>query len=152
MSKLDRVTRMAQRIALGAFRTTPSDALTYDSHIEPTCTRLDRCVTIATIRLLTLPNTNPVSPLAHRALKRNVKMHRTSLQRIFHSASSFPIPVDLETIKPLPKPPWWSPNLRSYLAPSKKVALEHHANLRMYSCSPPNFWESLPYVNVPRPM
>ena len=128
-SKLDRVTKMAQRIALGAFRTTPSDALTYDSHIEPTRTRLDRRMTIAAIQLLTLPNTNPISPLAHRALKCNVKMHRTALQRIFHSASSFPIPVDLETIKPLPKPPGWSPNLCSHLAPSKKVALEHHANL-----------------------
>ena len=128
-SKLDCVLKIAQCIALGAFRTTPSNALAYDSGIEPTRTRLDHRVTITAIHLLTCPNTNPVAALTHRALKRNVKTHRTSLQRIFHSHMSFPTPADLETIRPLPKPPWWSPKVSSYIAPSKKDALERHANL-----------------------
>ena len=32
------------------------------------------------------------------------------------------------------------------------VTPEALVNYRKYSCSPPNFWESPPYVNVPRPM
>ena len=128
-TKLDRVLRLAQRTTLGAFRTTPSEALTYDSDMEPARTRLDRCVTMSAIRLLTLPDTNPVAPLTRRALRRDVKAHRTAMHSIFHSRTSFNLPSDLETIRPAPKPPWWIPNLTSHIAASKEEATEQFSNL-----------------------
>jgi hypothetical protein len=107
--KLDRVLRMGQRLALGAFRTTPIPALTFDSNLEPAQVWLNRRVTTAAIRLLRLPETNPAAPMARRTLKHDVKAHRTTLHRIFHSPSSFNFPPHIETIRPLPKPPWWTP-------------------------------------------
>jgi ribonuclease HI len=126
--KLDRVLHMAQRTALGAFRTTPIPALSFDSNLEPSRTRLDRHTTTAAIRLLTLPETNPAAPLAKRALKRDVKTHRTSLHQIFHSPSSFNFPRNIEIIRPCPKPPWWTPPFTPHIATSKNEGLSAHAN------------------------
>ena len=128
-NKLDRTLRLAQRTALGAFRTTPGEALMYDSNMEPARTRLDRRVTVTAIRLLTLPDTNPATSFTRRALRRDVKTHRTALHTIFHSRTSFDFPTDLETIRPIPKPPWWLPNVSSHIATSKEEALEQMANL-----------------------
>ena len=121
--KLDKVLHMAQRTALGAFRTTPIPALSYDSNLEPSQTRLDRRVTIAAVRLLTLPATNPAALFAKRALKRNVKAHRTSLHQIFHSPSSFNFPPNIEIIRPSPKLPWETSPFTLRIAASKDEAL-----------------------------
>ena len=47
------------------------------------------------------------------------------------------------------------PQLRTWALKRALQSIEEILNetgKRKYSCSPPNFWESPPYVNVPRPM
>ena len=127
-TKLDRILRQAQRTSLGAFRTTPMDALMYDSDMEPARTRLDRRVTVAAIRLLTLPDPNPAASFTRHALRRDVKAHRTALHTIFHSRTSFDFPHDLETLRPAPKPPWWRPSLTGHIAASKEEAATRYSS------------------------
>ena len=101
----------------------------YNSDMEPAHTVLDRRITVTAIQLLTLPDTNPATSFTHQALQRDVKTHRTALHTVFHSQTSFDFPTDLETIRPIPKPPWWLPNISSHIATSKEEALEQMANL-----------------------
>jgi ribonuclease HI len=129
VSRLDKVQRLAQRIALGAFKTTPAPALAYDSNTEMAGTRLDRKVTLSAIRLLTLPDTNPAAKLTKRAFARDVKHHRSTLHRVFHSPNSFEFPLNIEAITPQPKPPWWKSKFTGYIAADKETAIEHHADI-----------------------
>ena len=129
VSRLNKVQRLAQRIALGAFRTTPGPALAYDSNTEMAGPRLDRKVTLSAIRLLTLPDTNPAVKLTKRALARDVKHHRSTLHRVFHSANSFEFPLNIEAITPQPKPPWWKSKFTGHIAADKETALGNHADI-----------------------
>ena len=61
--RLDKVLRLAQQIALGAFRMTLGPALAYDSNTEMASSRLDHKITLSAIQLLTLPDTNLASKL-----------------------------------------------------------------------------------------
>ena len=72
VSRLNKIQQLAQRIALGALRTTPGTALAYDSNSETVGTCLDRKVTLSAIRLLMLPDTNPAGKLTKHALGREV--------------------------------------------------------------------------------
>jgi ribonuclease HI len=129
LRKLDKIQHMAQRMVLGAFRTTPSSALAFDSNMEPSRTRLDRKVTLSAIRLLTLPGTNPAAQQVHRALSRDVRSHRTSLHKIFHSPTSLAFPRNLETVQPQPTPPWWRSPFTHHITSSKEEAYVAHTKL-----------------------
>ncbi|KAG8951833.1 hypothetical protein FRC04_005525 [Tulasnella sp. 424] len=138
--QLEKVQRMAQRIMLGAFRTSPSDALNFDADLLPTATRLDRTVSLAAARLLSLPETNPARRLTRRCLRRPVKRHASNLHAVFHSSSdtnsprrrtadSFAFPDDMETIRPKAAPPWWETPVDTHIAKDRGTAIEDHANL-----------------------
>ena len=90
LCKLDKIQHMVQCMILGAFCTTPSSTLAFNSNMELSCMQLDCKVTLSAIHLLTLPDTNPTAKQAHRTLSHNVHSHCTSLHKIFQHLSLSP--------------------------------------------------------------
>jgi len=131
VTRLQKIDRLAQRIALGAFRTTPASFLLHDSNSLPTLTRLDGAVTKAAARLLALPDSNPAAVYARKAIKKSPKAHRSPLHHIFHSPTSFQWNKnsEVECINPADvdcSP--WTPRLATiHIAASKEEAIADHA-------------------------
>lgn len=122
---IQRIDNMAQRFALGVFKTHPLVFLKHDTASPPALSRLDARAQKAVARLLSLPNTNPAAILARDALTSPRKAHRACLHHAVHSPaavlSSLPAPIELISfadasfVAPHPR-------IRSLVAHSKEAA------------------------------
>ncbi|KAH8928105.1 ribonuclease H-like protein [Atractiella rhizophila] len=75
------------------------------------------------MRLLTLPDSNPASVLAHTCRLAFVTKFPSPLYKVFHQgALSFP--SDLEILHPLPLPPNFLPSFTTIIPESKESALD----------------------------
>lgn len=97
---IQRIDNIAQRFALGVFRTHPLVFLKHDTASPSAIARLDSRAQKAVARLLTLPDTNPAAVLARAATGETRKAHRSGLHHALHSPSSVlaSLPNQLEII------------------------------------------------------
>ncbi|KAE8180173.1 hypothetical protein CF328_g9253 [Tilletia controversa] len=102
VKKLQGIQNTALRRALGAFRTTPVDALHFDSNLTTIRAHLDVRVSEQAAKLLTGSSTNPTSTAARKALRRPTKRFTTNLALIFRQLVSMGISFEsIEHLSPL---------------------------------------------------
>lgn len=122
---IQRIDNIAQRFALGVFKTHPLVFLKHDTASPSALSRLDARAQKAFARLLSLPDTNPAAALAREALRNPRKTHRACLHLALHhptaTLSTLPAPIELVsfTDSSFAAP---RPRFRSLIAPSKEAA------------------------------
>ncbi|CAD6918385.1 unnamed protein product [Tilletia controversa] len=108
----------ALRRALGGFRTSPADALHFDSGIAPIGAHLDSFVATQAAKLLTGSTFNPAAELARRAFRRPAERYRTPLMRIFCQPFFETVELDaLERVSPFPAEPGWDSGIETVILP-----------------------------------
>jgi ribonuclease HI len=123
-AKIDSVQRIAMKAILGTFRTTATSALQIETSLPPTYLRLRNKVLQSWTRMRTAPETHPINAAIRRASTSQSKTHITPLENL---ARSFPqYAATIETIKPHPFPPWWSPPFTIEVEGNKKTAKAKH--------------------------
>jgi ribonuclease HI len=127
LTSLRTVQRLAMKAITGCFRTTPTDALEYETDLLPPHLRLKCKILQSLTRMQTLPPDHPVkrqlSNITHaRTMPLTFPSTLEHLVRTFPEYATEP----LETIIPYAIPPWWEPSIQVHLEPSKKDAMEHH--------------------------
>ena len=123
-AKIDSAQRTAMKAILGSFRTTATSALQIETSLPPTHLRLRNRVLQSWTRMRTAPETHPINAAIRRAIASRSKSHTTPLENL---ARSFPqYASTIETIKPHPFPPWWTPAFSSEVNGDKKAAKAKH--------------------------
>jgi len=103
LSKLARVQRQGL-LLLGAMNTTPADTLDAHANLLPFHLLLDKVRHRATLRMATLPESNPVCKQLIRACRVHVRHHRASLHRLVAKYRDVK-PERIETIVPCRRKP-----------------------------------------------
>lgn len=95
---IQRIDNIAQRFALGVFKTHPLVFLKHNTASPPSLARLDARAQKAVARLLSLPDKNPAAVIARDALHRPRKAHRSRLHHaLTHPSatlSGLPAPIE----------------------------------------------------------
>lgn len=121
---IQRINNVAQRFALGVFRTHPLIFLKHDTDSPSALARLDAKAQEAIARLLPLPASNPAAALAREALATPRKAHQSKLHHTLHSSSStlssLPAPIETISLGPVRLPP--HPRLTSLIARNRAAA------------------------------
>jgi ribonuclease HI len=124
MLKLETTQRTAMKAILGTFRTTSTSALQIESSLPPTYLRLRNRVLQSWIRMQTAPESHPVNAAIRRATS---SRSQTVITPFEYLAMTFPRHASpLETIKPFPVPPWWSPPFTFEIDVDKESAKARH--------------------------
>jgi len=126
-TELAKVQNMAMKTITGAFRTTPTAALQYETGLLPPELRLQHKILRSFTRMQTLPTSHPLQAWIQKA--RNVQYNSkqryiSNLENLAIKYSTQTAPV--ETIHPYIRPPWYSPKITPHIEPTKEKAKEHH--------------------------
>jgi len=122
--KLESAQRVAMKAILGTFRTTPTSTLQSETTLMPTHLRLRYRVLQSWTRMQTAPQTHPINAAIQRA-KSYQSYACTTLHE--HLTRTFPkYNGTVETVKPFPFPPWWSPPFMTRIETNKRTAKSVH--------------------------
>lgn len=110
---------------LGTFQTTPSTAPQIETSLPPTHLHLRNKVLQSYTRMHASPLTNTVKAVIHKANTSSSKLHITSLEHITRMFTHF-AKGEIETIKPFPRPPWWTPRFTTGILGDKKSEKTKH--------------------------
>ncbi|CAD6934373.1 unnamed protein product, partial [Tilletia laevis] len=122
VKKLQGIQNTALRRALGAFRTTPVDALHFDSNLTTIRAHLDIRVSEQAAKLLTGSSTNPASTAARKALRRPTKRFTTNLALIFRQLVSMGISFEsIEHLSPLAADAGWKSRFDATIQPREQA-------------------------------
>ncbi|KAL9938624.1 hypothetical protein V8E36_002343, partial [Tilletia maclaganii] len=83
LKRLQSIQNKALRRALGAFSTTPLEAIHFDCNVVPVTSRLDTRVAEQALKLLAGSSSNPASVAARKAMRHPTNRWRTNLATIF---------------------------------------------------------------------
>ena len=123
-ARLESAQRTAMKAILGTFRTTATSALQIETSLPPTHLRLRNRVLQSWARMQTAPETHPINAAIRRATCSQSKIIITPLEHLARTFPKYASPI--ETIKPHPLPPWWSPPFEIEIEGDKTFAQRLH--------------------------
>ena len=129
ISKISTVQRLAMKTITGCFRTTPTSALEFETALLPPHLRLEGKILPYLARIQTLPSNHPVQAWIKKAIQtRNARPISSHISNLEHLAKRYPeyAAQAMETIRPYPRPPWWTPTITIHIDPTKELAKKHH--------------------------
>jgi len=122
----------------GCFKTTPTEALEFETALPPPELRLQKKVLRTFTRMLTLPEKHPLTKWMQRAItNRSPTKFISNLENI---VARFPeqTATAIEKIFPYIRPPWWIPQIDIHIDSTKEKAKKHHTASRNKNESDPN--------------
>lgn len=115
----DVILNAANRLILGAFRTSPTDLLRHDSYLKPFRLTAAQLHYNFFCKRLTAPDNHPTKQFLLHKLKTTPRSHQSCIsRRIEPELMAHLYPKQIETIKPHLDPPW-----------SQKVGITHNLDL-----------------------
>jgi ribonuclease HI len=118
---------MAMKAITGAFRTTPTAALQYETGLLPPELRLQHKILRSFTRMQTLPTSHPLQLWIQTARKAQNNPKQRYISNLENLAIKYPTQAaPVETIHPHIRPPWYTPKITSHIESTKDKAKEHH--------------------------
>jgi len=128
IGRMERVQRQAALQITGALRTTPTDLLLAHADITPIEYHLCKICHSAALRIVTLPQTNPIGKVARCAAQRHVKKLPSPLHNIMAMLQVHP--DEVEKILPVRNHPHWKSALEMVIPEARESSNE--AEIRVY--------------------
>jgi ribonuclease HI len=139
---LTKVQRLAMNAIAGSFRTTPTDALLFETQLPPVELELRKQTQKYLTHIQTLPQKHPIANCLRRAKEFNERRPtRAFTSNLEHLITKYPdlMSNNMETILAYVKPPWWDPtNATTNISRLNKdqAKKEHEKSLREHTKSP----------------
>jgi ribonuclease HI len=129
--RLGKVQRLAGRLITGAFKTTATDTLDYHAFLPPIHLRLNRMVHDATVRLATLPPSNPLQAVVKRCSRAQPQKHCTPHPQ---AIQSLPAHLQCQNHRPNSARTKLAPGATSTIAGTKEAAINDLAKYSTLLC------------------
>lgn len=100
----------ANRMILGAFKTSPTDLMAHDANLTPFAIAAVRLHHLFFHKQMTVPDNHPTQTLMKYELMKNAKLHRSPIVNMVRMEDFESIHnIQCEIIQPFPSPPWENP-------------------------------------------
>ncbi|KAE8213885.1 hypothetical protein CF319_g9131 [Tilletia indica] len=124
VQKLQGIQNSALRRSLGAFRTTPADAMHFDTNLPPIRAHLDLRTAEQASKLLSGSPSNPASVAARKAHRRPTKKYTTNLALIFRQIALAGIVIEnIEHLSPMAAEPGWISRFSAHIESEREQAI-----------------------------
>ncbi|CAD6927641.1 unnamed protein product [Tilletia controversa] len=131
VKKLQAIQNTALRRALGAFRTTPVDALHFDSNLPPIGAHLDIRVSEQAVKLLTGSSSNPAAVAARKAHRRPTKRFTTNMALMFRQLAAIGVPLtSIKHLSPIAAEPGWTSRFLADISQERDQAIATSSSIR----------------------